>query len=390
MTIDINDFSFKDAELGPLKIAKTSLHEYIPGMREQGKGVKINCPHDYGVLKTVMIGNAGAIFIPDPDQPEMHNLFSASGSKEFMDFLRKYKGTHMAVSYPEHYAKMKHESDSLAKTYRDNGIRVIRNETYTVTEELLAWQIPVTGDMHLSLYGQSAGEVFENIFMSMWEVGAVRGIEFQHRDVFLEIFENDPNAIWMTMPMPAPTGIQKSPQPFLSPGDPRIMPNKLVIIGIGVTDPEHIKDPTKPRSSGFEIGADIMRRMLEPFGWRVETVYFNSKYTYHIDCLMMQIDDGIYAIPETNPDLGPPFWTDLPKEIKDGWECVEIPFEDQQNGGCNTVTLGNGKFIIDEACERSMEILAKKGYTPIGTPWQTNWHTFHSGVHCSTLRLEAE
>jgi N-dimethylarginine dimethylaminohydrolase len=130
--------------------------------------------------------------------------------------------------------------------------------------------------------------------------------------------------------------------------------------------------------------------MLAPFGWRVETVYFNSKYTYHIDCLMMQIDEGIYAIPETNPDLRPPFWTDLPKEIKDKWECVEIPFEEQQNGGCNTVTLGNGKFVIDESCERSMEILAKKGYTPIGTPWQTNWHTFHSGVHCSTLRLEAE
>jgi hypothetical protein len=37
-----------------------------------------------------------------------------------------------------------------------------------------------------------------------------------------------------------------------------------------------------------------------------------------------------------------------------------------------------------------MEIMAKKGYTPIGTPWQANWHTFHSGVHCSTLRLMAE
>jgi hypothetical protein len=390
MAIDISEFEFREEDLGPLKIAKTTDFEYIPGMREQGKGVKISCPHDYGVLKTALIGNAGSIFIPDPDQPEMHNLLSASGSKEFMDFLRQHKGRHMAISFPEHYEKMKHESDMLAKTYRDNGVRLIRNETNTITEELLAWQIPVTGDMHLSLYGQSGGEVFDNIFMSMWEVGAVRGIEFQHRDAFLEIFENDPGAIWMTMPMPAPTGRQKSPQPFLSPGDPRIMPDKLVIIGIGVTDPAHIKDPTKPRSSGFEIGADMMRRMLEPFGWRVETVYFNSKYTYHIDCLMMQIDEGIYAIPETNPDLGPPFWTDLPKEIKDKWECVEIPFEDQQNGGCNTVTLGNGKFVIDEACERSMEILAKKGYTPIPTPWQANWHTFHSGVHCSTLRLMAE
>ena len=266
MTIDINDFSFKDAELGPLKIADTTLHEYIPGMREQGKGLKISNTSDYGNLKATIVGNAGSVFIPDPDQPEMHNLLSASGSEEFMNFLRQHKGRHMAVSFPEHYEKMKAESDALAKAYRDNGVRIIRNETNTVTEELLAWQIPVTGDMHLSLYGQSGGEVFENIFMSMWEVGAVRGIEFQHRDTFLEIFENDPNAIWMTMPMPAPTGKQKSPQPFLSPGDPRIMPDKLIIMGIGVTDPAHIKDYTKPRSSGFEWGVDIFRRMLEKHG----------------------------------------------------------------------------------------------------------------------------
>ena len=291
--IDLSEYTFKKEDLGPLGIAETTVSEYIPGMREQGKGVKISCPHDYSPLKVALVGNAGSVFIPDPDQPEMHNLLSASGSKEFMDFLRKYKGTHMAVSFPEHYEKMKAESDALAKTYRDNGVRLIRNETNTVPLELITWQVPVTGDLHLSLYGQSSGEVFDNIFMSMWEVGAVRGIEFQHRDAILEIMENDPKAIWMSMPHPAPTGMQKSPQPFLSPGDPRIMPNKLVIIGIGVTDPSHIKDLTKPRSSGFEIGADMMRRMLEPFGWRVETVYFNSKYTYHIDCMMMQIDEGV-------------------------------------------------------------------------------------------------
>lgn len=388
--IDLSEYTFKKEDLGPLGIAETTVSEYIPGMREQGKGVKISCPHDYSPLKVALVGNAGSVFIPDPDQPEMHNLLSASGSKEFMDFLRKYKGTHMAVSFPEHYEKMKAESDALAKTYRDNGVRLIRNETNTVPLELITWQVPVTGDLHLSLYGQSSGEVFDNIFMSMWEVGAVRGIEFQHRDAILEIMENDPKAIWMSMPHPAPTGMQKSPQPFLSPGDPRIMPNKLVIIGIGVTDPSHIKDLTKPRSSGFEIGADMMRRMLEPFGWRVETVYFNSKYTYHIDCMMMQIDEGVYAIPETQPDLGPPLWTDFPKEIQDNWECIEIPFEDQQNGGCNTVTLGNGKFVMDAACEKSAEIIAKRGYTPILTPYQTNWHTFHSGIHCSTLRLESE
>ncbi len=293
------------AEMGPLRLAESTQEELIPGMREQGKGLKISSKSDYAPLKAAIVGNACSVFIPDPDRPEMKNLLGESGSPEFMDFLRKHKGKHMAVADPEHYEKMKNESDALAKAYRDNGVRIIRNETYTLPEALINWQVPVTGDRFLSIYGGSCGEVLGNAFVNFWEVGAVRAMELQHRDALLEIFENDPEAIWLSMPHPSPTSVQCSPQPFSSPGDLRIMPDKLVIMGIGVTDPSHIKDRTKPRSSGFELGVELFRRMMEPFGWRVETVYFNSKYTYHLDCLMMQIAEGIYGLPETNPDLGP-------------------------------------------------------------------------------------
>ena len=40
-----------------------------------------------------------------------------------------------------------------------------------------------------------------------------------------------------------------------------------LVLGIGVADPSHIKDPTKQRSSGDEFGAEVLRRMLKPFGW---------------------------------------------------------------------------------------------------------------------------
>jgi hypothetical protein len=40
-----------------------------------------------------------------------------------------------------------------------------------------------------------------------------------------------------------------------------------LVLGIGVADPSHIKDPTKQRSSGDECGAEVLRRMLKPFGW---------------------------------------------------------------------------------------------------------------------------
>ena len=105
---------------------------------------------------------------------------------------------------------------------------------------------------------------------------------------------------------------------------------------------------------------------------------------------MMQIAEWIYAVPEVNPDLGPLFWTDLPKEIADNWERVDIPFEDQQNGVYNSVVIGDGKFVMDAAGERTAEILAKKGYEPVLVPYQTNRHTFHSGIHCSTCRIWSE
>ncbi len=200
---ETNSLKLDESAMGPLRLAKTTNEEYIPGMRKQGEGLKISSKSDYGNLKAAIVGNGSCIFIPDPDQPEMFNLLSASASDEFMDFLRKHKGSHMAESLPEHFEKMKAESDALAKAYRDNGVRLIRNETNTMPEELINWQVPVTGDRALSLYGGSAGEVFDNVFLSMWEVGTSRGIEFAHRDALLEIFENDPEALWLSMPHPA-------------------------------------------------------------------------------------------------------------------------------------------------------------------------------------------
>ncbi|MHC5060779.1 MAG: hypothetical protein ACYTFK_06825 [Planctomycetota bacterium] len=381
----------EEISMGPLHYAQSTPYELIPGMRQQGKGLKIYNASDYAPLKAAIVGNPCSIFIPDPDEPEMNNLLADSAGKPgFMEFLREHKGEHLAATLPEYYEKMKNESDALAKSYRDNGVRLIRNETYTLPKALVEWQVPVTGDRFLSLYGHSGSDVYGNCFVSFWEVGAVRGTEMQHRDAILEIFENDPEAIWLSMPLPAPTSIQRSPQPFLSPGDPRIMPNKLVIMGIGVTDPAYINDPTKPRSSGFELGVEMFRRMMEPFGWRVETVYFNSRYTYHIDCLMMQISEGIYGLPKMNDKLGPVLWTDMPREITDNWECIEIDFEEQQNGVCNSVAIGNKKVVMEASAVKTAEQLSKRGYEPILVPYQTNWHTFHSGIHCSTCRVWSE
>jgi hypothetical protein len=37
-------------------------------------------------------------------------------------------------------------------------------------------------------------------------------------------------------------------------------------------------------------------QLLEPFGWRVQQIYFDAKYGYHIDVLMPVIREGLIAV----------------------------------------------------------------------------------------------
>ena len=185
-----------ESTMGPLRFAETTHQDYIPGTRDQAEGLKIFNRSDYAPLKAAIVGDASSIFIMDPDRPEANNLLADSAGKPgFMEYLRTHKGTHLAASDPEHYEKMKFESDALAQAYRDNGVRIIRNETDTLPRELIEWQTTVTGDRFLSLYGHSAGDVYDNCFVSFWEIGAVRGSEMPHRDALLHIFQNDPEAV---------------------------------------------------------------------------------------------------------------------------------------------------------------------------------------------------
>ncbi len=87
------------------------------------------------------------------------------------------------------------------------------------------------------------------------------------------------------MPFPVPTS-WPDPGPRTSAGDIKIFSEKRIVWGIGVADPSHMTDLSKARSSGDEFSAEIFKRMVEPYGWTVDIVYFNSNYTYHLDCLL--------------------------------------------------------------------------------------------------------
>ena len=355
--------------------------DLIPGMREQGKGLKCYVEADYAPLKACIVGNPSAIYLPNPDTWEYANIL-AKASPEMTGYMRKHAGRNLKESDPEMWEKMAMESDALAKAYRQAGVRVIRNETGETPQELVDYTLAWSRQKQMTFFGQSAGEVFGHVFVCMHEVSNSFAQELTHREAIVEIMKNDPEAVFVSMPTLAPTPDYPQPGPFLSPGDPLIF-DKRVVVGLGVQDPSHIKDTMKPRSSGNEFGAEMLRRLLEPFGWSVEVVYFDQKYTYHIDCLWGVLEEGLLAM--TKGAMHSP----MPAFLKD-WEILEVPYEEHKAGFPNNEPLGNKRLVMPEGCPTMVKTLEKRGWDCIEVPYENIYAHTGSGIHCSTASIWRE
>ncbi len=107
--------------------------------------------------------------------------------------------------------------------------------------------------------------------------------------------------------------------------------------------------------------------------------------TYHIDCLLTLLEEGLMAHPKGD-DI---FWTPLPKEFDD-WEVIEITMEDHWEGAENNEPLGNKRIVMPAGTKTFVKDLEKRGWECYEVPYSTIWHTFHSGIHCSTASIWRE
>ena len=353
----------------------------IPGVRDQGKGLKCYVQSDYAPLKACIVGNPSAIYLPNPDTWEYANIL-AKASEEMKAYMRKHAGRNLKDSDPEMWEKMAKESDGLAAAYRKNGVRIIRNESGNTPQELVDYTLSWSRQKQMTLFGQSAGETFGHVYVCMHEVSNSFAQDLTHREAMVEVMKNDPEAVYVSMPSLVPTPDYPQPGPFLSPGDPIIF-DKKVVVGLGVKDRSDIKDPMKPRSSGNEFGAEMLRRLLKPFGWSVEVVYFDMKYTYHIDCLWGVLEEGLMAMPKGGM-LSP-----MPKFLKD-WEVLEVPIEEHKMGFSNNEPLGKKRLVMPSGCPKMVKTLEKRGWTCVEVPYENIYKTIGSGIHCSTSSIWRE
>jgi len=349
----------------------------IPGLREQAEGQKVYVEHEFASLKGVILGNPESMYLPDPFHPSWYTSFR-SLPREKLDWMASNRGKHVRDVDRGLWEKMVKGLEALGDVYRQAGAHVIQN-TQPPPPEVINYTSGWLGKYgkHWAFHAQAFGETFGNVLVNFHETQpSIRYNCVEYIEAFMGLIEGDTNAVWLTMPnqLPMPTAFGVG----LSPGDIRIFPDKLVVVGHGVFDKSHIADTTKPRSSGNELGAEVLRRMLAPFGWRVEQIYFDANYGYHIDTLMPVIREGLIAVNENV------LLTELPEEIRD-WEQINIDPDEYVIGAGNSVALSSDAHAITAGAKKYIKEVEKRGLNVVPVPFDDVYHATGSGMHCATF-----
>jgi len=102
------------------------------------------------------------------------------------------------------------------------------------------------------------------------------------------------------------------------------------------------------------LGAEVLRHILTPLGYRVETIYFDANFVYHIDSLMPLIREGLLAVNENV------LLTDLPDENAD-CEQVNIDPDEYVVGAGSSVPLSPSTHAVTEGAKGYISELEKRG-----------------------------
>ena len=362
-------------------------------MTPQFKGVRAHVDHASARARAIFLGDPNCWIIPDPDIPEMAQLLADSGGNK-IDMWRENKGGYLKDVDPELFGKLKEESDGLAKAYRDAGVHIIRNNHCEYPQGIINFNEGWKGPQFLSAFLGQAYHVFGDILFYSWETAPCRITEYAFRQGTMELFEASPDLMYYGMPFPEPNIAINGPGTVaLCPADIRQMPNKHILFGFGVNDASVIPRTYDHRtadglcSSGNPVGAEMAMRFFRSQGYTSEIFFYDSRITYHFDCLMMNIKEGMVGLPDV-PGYG--IWGGkLPKCIED-WEILPIPMEDIHRGAANAAPIGDGRVILNGACTKTIDRMEKMGLEPIPVPYDTHYQLIGSNIDCTDGHLWRE
>ncbi|GLP96226.1 hypothetical protein [Paraferrimonas sedimenticola] len=354
----------------------------------RGKNIKVYEEHCSAKLRACLVGDPFSVYYPKmtvemeallkDNSPELIELWGKNGNQAIRDLD------------PELYEGICSNIEDRDRKYEQAGLTVIRNKVGWYPDEIVDFNAAEGGTKYLSIYNGAVWQMARNALLITQCAGPTKPAEPAARAATVALIEEDPNAFMAPF-------INREPNPTSAMGfagldlcDFRQMPNKTILFNYGAASEAAIQQVCangEGAPAGWPRGRDLFMRLLSELGFKAETMWFDSNLTYHQDCFMMNLEDGICGLPGDHK-MGK--WGDtLPDCIKD-WEILPLPLEDIARGVANSTTLGDGRIFMDSSCTKTMQMLEKKGYEPIPIDYQNCWQTFHSGIDCSDANIWRE
>ncbi len=351
------------------------------------KGIKIYVKDELAPMKAVTIGNWSSLFFVNVNSEEIKHIAGDSKGDDWFEMHAAHANEALKDADPERFEGMKKALLGLKKAYEDNGVTVIQYGLDSVPQNLEDMYMSASEQKFLSGYGKPGVPfVFGKHLLQTHEVTLTLPAIHLHLPVIKQLLSEPQNkdSAWLTMPIPQIDNTRQVSH-WMSPGDPRLMPGNRILIGMGVDDPAKMR-PGGPRSGADEPGIEMLRRMVEPYGFSVHTFFYNSSYSPHHDGVMFYVEEGLYA---TTEDMIWPDQENLPKELTE-WERITITPEEARLGACNSMALGSKRAIVTSSAPKLIEELEKRGHSVTPVDFAVGWETYLSGVMCCSMAMWRE
>ena len=366
-------------------------------MTPQFDGVRAFHQHAYAKYRVAVIGSPHLVSTPDPDSPEFSAMFKGN-SEELIDVMRPNARRDLKDADPKLWDEMAAESDGLAAALRQCGVKVIRCEKrdLTLPQGLINQNVGWGGPRFLTVYaGPSYGRIVRNVFFHTWDNSLNGTMEFMTRQGTMRLFEQNPDLVYHSIPFPEPNFSNPGfGSLFMDVASWRHMPGKVILFGFGAPDEKTMKriltEPDKALGltpAGTPQTARFMMQSLEQYGFTSETWFYDSKLSYHSDCVMSNMAEGFVGLPDL-PNYGI-IGGKLPNCIKD-WEIIKMPVEEVKLGAANQICFGDGRVIIVRTAKETIKRMEKAGLEPIPVKYDKIWEYYHSGPDCSDADIWRE
>ena len=366
-------------------------------MTPQFDGVRAYHEHAYAKYRVAVIGSPHLVSTPDPDSPEFATMFRGN-SEELIDVMRPNARQDLKTANPALWEEMAAESDELADTLRQCGVKVIRLEDMDLElpQGLVNQNVGWGGPRFLTVYaGPSYGRIVRNVFFQCWDNSLNGTMEFMTREGTLRLFEQNPDLIYHAIPFPEMNwSLPGFGSLFMDVAAWRHMPDKHLLFGFGVPNEQVMKtvltEPSKALGltpAGTPQAATFMMRQLEQYGFTHEVWFFDSTISYHSDCVMSNMAEGFIGLPDIEGFgiIG----GELPECVKD-WKIIKMPIEEVKLGAANMISIGDGRVIVVRTATETMKRMEKAGLEPIPVKYDKIWEYYHSGPDCSDADLWRE